>query len=202
MRKIESLIIGCILGVGPILFCLIMIFFIAKTAGVLTDTTGPYLALAALITGLMIDVIFLRRWVRNAYQFNNKILAGIYIFYSVVALGICMGVPLLNFGVGILAGIYITRRLYYTSAEQDTRKASIKKTALFSAAVIMAMCCLTGIWALIGGMIGYRFENPVLSFTFTAPLLVATILAGGLFLSVLQYCLTLASAKLAIKIWK
>jgi hypothetical protein len=179
-----------------------MIFFIAKTAGVLTDTTGPYLALAALITGLMIDVIFLRRWVRNAYQFNNKILAGIYIFYSVVALGICMGVPLLNFGVGILAGIYITRRLYYTSAEQDTRKASIKKTALFSAAVIMAMCCLTGTWALVGGMIGSRFESPIVSFTFTAPLLVATILAGGLFLSALQYCLTLASAKLAIKIWK
>jgi len=202
MRKIESLIIGCILGVGPILFCLIMIFFIAKTAGVLTDTTGPYLALAVLIIGLIIDVIFLKRWVRNAYQFNNKILAAIYIFYSIVALGMCMGVPLLNFGVGILAGVYIARRLYYTNAEQELRKASIKKTALFSAVVMMAMCCLTGTWALIGGMIGYRFENPVLSFTFTAPLLVATILAGGLFLSVLQYCLTRITARLAIKMWK
>ncbi len=200
MRKIESLTIGCILGVGPILFCLITIFFIAKTAGVLTDTTGPYLALAALIIGLIIDVIFLKRWVRNAYQFNNKILAAIYIFYSIVALGMCMGVPILNFGVGILAGIYIARRLYYTHAEQDVCKASIKKTALFSAAVMMAMCCLTGMWALIGGMIGSRFESPIVSFTFTIPILIAIVLAGGLFLSVLQYGLTYITAKLAMKI--
>jgi hypothetical protein len=200
MRKIESFIIGCILGVGPILFCLIAVFLTADMTSLLTDNTGPWLALAALITGMVIDVIFLKRWVRNAYQCNNKILAAIYIFYSIVALGMCMGVPLLNFGVGILAGIYIARRLHHTRAEQDARKASIKKTALFSAGVMMAMCCLTGTWALIGGMIGYHFESPVVSFTFTAPLLIATILSGGLFLSALQYGLTYITAKLAIKI--
>lgn len=200
MRKIEFFIIGCILGVGPILFCLMAIFFIANITGLLTDNTGPWLALTALITGMVIDVIFLKKWVRNAYQCNNKILAAIYIFYSIVALGMCMGVPLLNFGVGILAGIYIARRLHHTYAEQDVRKASIKKTAKFSAGVMMAMCCLTGMWALIGGMIGYHFESPIVSFTFTAPLLIATILAGGLFLSVLQYGLTYITAKLAIKI--
>ncbi len=201
MRKIESFIIGCILGVGPILFCLMAIIFTTHIAGLLTDNTGPWLVLTALIAGVVIDVIFLKKWVRNIYQYSNKILAAIYIFYSIVALGMCMGVPLLNFGVGILAGIYIARRLHHTYAEQDVRKTSIKKTAKFSAGVMMTMCCLTGTWALIGGMIGYHFENPVVSFTFTAPLLIATILAGGLFLSALQYGLTRITARLAIKIY-
>jgi hypothetical protein len=202
MRKFEAFIIGCILGAGPILFCLVAFFFIAKTAGFLTDTTGPYLALAALVTGLVIDMIFLGRWVRNAYRFNNKILAAIYIYYSVGALGMCMGVPLLNFGVGILGGIYTARRLYYTHAEHEVCKASIKKTAMFSAKVMMAMCCLTGTWALFGGMIGYRFESPMVSFTFTAPILIGIVLSGGLFLSAVQYWLTRATARLTMKMWK
>jgi hypothetical protein len=199
MRKIESFIIGFILGLGPILFCLIVIVLTASIAGFLTDNTGPYLALTALLTGLTIDVIFLKTWIKNIYHFNIKIPATIYIFYSFVALAMGMGVPLFNFGVGILSGIYIARRLYYTHAEQEVCNTSIKKTALFSAKVMMAMCCLTGTWALIGGMIGYRFESPIVSFTFTIPILIGIVLSGGLFLSVLQYGLTCAAARLTVK---
>ena len=131
---------------------------------------------------------------------NGFVLAAIYIFYSVGVLGFCMGVPILNFGVGILAGIYTARKMHHTNAGEKEARHNIKKTAGFSAIVMMLMCCLTGFWALIGGMIGYRFETPILSFTFTAAILIGIILTGGLILSLLQYWLTAKAAKIVHRI--
>ena len=127
-------------------------------------------------------------------------LVAIYIFYSIGVLGFCMGVPILNFGVGILAGIYTTRQAFYTNAEEWELRQNIKKVALFSAIVMLMMCCLTGTWALVGGMIGSKLESPLLSFTFTVPILVGIVLTGGLILSLLQYWLTSKAAKIVVKL--
>lgn len=202
MTKIEAFIIGCILGAVPILFCLIVLFTVCLSAELLTDETGPYLALAALGAGVVIDVVFLKKWVKKAYQINNKLLAALYIFYSIGVLGFCMGVPILNFAAGILAGIYTARKMYHLNAGEKECNQNIKKTAVFSAVVMAMMCCLTGTWALIGGMIGSRFESPALSFTFTAPIIIAMVLTGGLILSLLQYWLTSKTAKLATRLWR
>ena len=59
------------------------------------------------------------------------------------------------------------------------------------------MCCLITLWAIAGEMIGYRVETPVLSFTFTVPVFVAVVLAGGLALVLLQYWQTIIAAKLS-----
>ena len=190
MRKIESFLICCVLAPVPILFCLMVVVGASWFTELLTDETGPYLGLAALAAGIIISIVFLKRLVKNAYRINNFTLAAIYLFYSVGALGFCMGVPILNFGVGILAGIYTARKMHHTNAGEKECRHNIKKTAGFSAVVMMLMCCLTGFWALIGGMIGSSFETPILSFTFTAPVIIALVLTGGLILSALQYWLT------------
>lgn len=202
MTKIEAFIIGCILGAVPILFCLVVVVIVWWFAELLTDENGPYLALAALGTGVVIDVVFLKKWVKKAYQINNKLLAAFYIFYSIGVLGFCMGVPILNFAAGILAGIYTARKMYHLNAGEKERNQNIRKTAVFSAVVMAMMCCLTGTWALIGGMVGSRFESSALSFTFTAPIIIAMVLTGGLILSLLQYWLTGKTAKIATRLWK
>ena len=63
--------------------------------------------------------------------------------------------------------------------------------------VLALMCCLITLWAIAGEMIGYRFETPVLSFTFTVPVFVAVVVAGGAALVLLQYWLTIIAAKLS-----
>ena len=158
------------------------------------------MALAGLAVGIILDAVFLRRPIKKAYRINNKILIALYIFYSIGALGFCMGVPILNFGVGIVAGFYTARKMQCTKAGQIQRNRNIKRTAIFSAIVMMLMCCLTGTWALVGGMIGYRFETPILSFTFTVPAIVGMVLTGGLILSLLQYWLTSKAAKIVVKL--
>jgi len=102
--KIESFIIGCILGAVPVMFCFVTAWFVS--AVLLDEKVVPTVALSGLGVGMVIDIAFLKRWIKKAYQLSNKVLIAIYIFYSIGVLGFCMGVPILNFGLRILAGIY------------------------------------------------------------------------------------------------
>jgi len=198
MNKTESVILGMFFGVGPIVFCFLATMV---TASIFwgKEALGPW-ALWSLVPGVIIDILFLKKWVRNAYRMNNKILAGIYLFYSVVALGMGMGLPVLNFVLGIMAGIYSARRTHFAGADQQSRNQVFKKTAVFCAAVMAVMCCLITLWAIAGKMIGYRFETSFLSFTLTVPIFFAVVLIGGAVLVLLQYRLTLTAAKITIKL--
>jgi hypothetical protein len=201
VSKVESFIVGMVLGPVPVLLCLAVLVSIWFFTGLLTDETGPYLGLSALAIGIIIDCFFLKGWVRSAYQINNKVLAAIYIFYSIGVFGFCMGIPILNFPVGMMAGIYTARKMYYTKASREESNRNIKRTSVFTAVVMVLICCLLTLWAIAGQMIGYRLETPVLSFTFTAPVFFGVVFAGGAALVLLQYWLTSRTAKIALRFW-
>ncbi len=199
MRKIEAVVLGMLFGAVPVILCLLLVVIIGLSADWTGDEFGPY-ALAALGAGLVINIIFLKKWVKAAYRLNNKFLGAIYVFYSIGALGFGMGVPIFNFAVGLTAGVYTARKMHHIQADDDERGRNIKKTARFTAVVLMAMCCLTGFWAIIGGLVGARFELPVLSFTFTGPIIIGCVIFGGLILCTLQYWLATAAAKITLKL--
>jgi len=199
MGKIETLILGMFFGLVPIVFC-----FLATvvTASVLfgTKVLGPW-ALWSLVPAGIIDILFLTRWVRNAYRMNPRILAAIYIFYSIVALGMGMGLPIFNFVLGIMAGVFIARKMHHQQSDEQRSKKAFKKTAVFAATVMVLICCLITLLAIAGKMIGYRVETPYLSLTFTVPIFTLVVLTGGAVLVILQYFLTHISAKITIKLW-
>ena len=185
-------------GFVPIVFCFLATMVIASIFFG-KEALGPWV-LWSLVPAIIIDVLFLKKWVRKAYLINNKVLAGIYLFYSVVALGMGMGLPILNLALGTVAGVYAARKMHFTGADEGRRKQAFKKTAVFSALVMVFMCCLITLWAIAGKMIGARVETPLLSFTFTVPIFTAVVLTGGTILVLLQYWLTLTAAKITIKL--
>jgi hypothetical protein len=142
----------------------------------------------------------MKRWIRNAYQMSKKVLVPIYLFYSVVALGMGMGVPIFNFALGIAAGLYIARKMQLAGVNEEIRKRNFKRMAVFCAAVMVFICCLITLWAIAGQMIGYRFEMAWLSLTFTVPIFFAIVLTGGAVLVLLQYWLTSITAWLTFKL--
>lgn len=187
-------------GMVPVVFCMLATIVIASIFfGV--EALGPW-TLCSLVPASIIDIIFLKRWVRNTYRMNNKILAAIYIFYSVIILGMQMGLPVLNFVLGIMAGVYIARKMHLAGADEQRRNLAFRRTAIFTAAAMVIVCCLITLWAIAGEMIGYRVETPYLSFTFTVPIFSLAVLSGGAVLVLLQYFLTLISTKITCKIWE
>ena len=198
VSKIEALILGIFFGLLPLIFCLLTAVI---GAGILFGTQVlEAWALWSLVPGVIIDIIFLRKWVRNAYQMNTKILAAIYFYYSIVALGMGMGVPIFNFALCIAAGVYAARREHFTGADEEARKRAFKRTAVFCAAVMVFICCLITLWAIAGEMIGYRVETPLFSFTFTVPVFSAFVLSGGAVLVLLHYCLTGVTARVTFRL--
>ena len=199
MGKIESLILGMFFGFVPIVFCFLATMV---TASIFfgKEALGPWV-LWSLVPGAVLDVVFLKRWVGRAYQINSKVLAGIYLFYSVVALGMGMGLPILNFVLGILAGVYIARKMHFLGSDEQSRNQAFRKTAMFCAVVMAFMCCLMTLLGIVGKVPGSKFETPLLSFTFTVPIFFAVVLTGGAVLVLLQYWLTTISAKITLKLW-
>ena len=148
---------------------------------------------------MLIDIFSLIGWVKKAYEFGSIVLAFGYIFYSIIAWGMGMGVPLLNFGVGVSAGVFIALKLS-NSADEHERKQKIKKCAFFTAAVLIFVCCLSGFWAIIGGLPGSEFEIGAISFDFTVTIIITLTLAGGFVLALLQYWLTKAAAATTLRL--
>ncbi|MHC4456417.1 MAG: hypothetical protein ACYS0I_04860 [Planctomycetota bacterium] len=104
MSKIESVILGMFFGLLPAVFCFLMTGLVTAILYEPEDF-GPWI-LWSLVPGVIIGVIFAIKLTKKAYQISNKVLAAFYVFYSVVALSMGMGVPLLNFALGIAAGVY------------------------------------------------------------------------------------------------
>ncbi|MHC4545681.1 MAG: hypothetical protein ACYTDW_17850 [Planctomycetota bacterium] len=198
LRLIETLALASFFGLIPLVICLVgTVLFAGMVFG--TEVLEAW-ALWSLLPGVAIDVVFLKKWVRNAYKINSKILAAIYIFYSVIAIGMCMGIPIFHFAMCIAAGLYIARKMHFIGADEQMRKQAFKRMAVFCAAVMVLICCLMALWAIAGQMIGYRFETPWLSFTFTVPVFFSVVLAGGAALVLLQYQLTMITASLTFKL--
>ena len=198
LRIIEVLILGMFFGLMPLVICLVgTVFFAGIVFG--TEVLEAW-ALWSLVPGVAIDIVFLKKWVRNAYKINSKILAAIYIFYSVIAIGMCMGMPIFHFVIGTAAGVYAARKIHFAGANEQTCRLAFKRMAVFCGAVMALICCLVTLWAIAGQMIGYKLDTPLLSFTFTVPIFFAVVLTGGATLVLLQYWLTRAAAKVTFKL--
>lgn len=198
LRIIESILLALFFGFLPVLVFVAAAGFL--NVMFLEEKGIAYWALGGLGIGLIIDCFFVKDWITKAYQMNSKGLAAIYLFYSVLAIGMGMGMPVLNLALGIAAGVYSARKMHYIGADEESRHRDFKKMAVFCAAAMVMVCCLMALWAAVGGMIGSRFETPIVSFTFTLPVFLAVLITGGAALVLLQYCLTMAAAKATFRL--
>ena len=196
LRGVECIILAAFFGFVPVLFFLLITIVIAS-ALFGTKSLGPW-TLLSFVPAVVIDVLLLKKLVKGAYQMSGKALASVYLFYSIVGLGMCMGIPLVSFTLGIAAGLYAARRMQLLQADEYTSKQYFRKTALFSASVMTLMCCLITLWVIAGELVGSEVETPVLSFTMTLPVFAAIVLTGGAILVMLQYFVTRLAAKLML----
>ena len=66
--------------------------------------------------------------------------------------------------------------------------------------MLIFVCCLSGFWAIIGGLVGSEFAIGAISFNFTVTIIIALTLGGGFVLAFLQYWLTRAAAAITLRL--
>ena len=158
--------------------------------------------LSGLILGLLLDIFFLKKWVKSAYQIRLLILVLIYLFYSVGIFGFLMGFPLFNLFMGPLAGFYSGRRLLHAGLNIQQAKKIFALVNLFTA-FVLAMACLaalilaaseTTLAGNINGMFAGMFN---LHTNFSNQSIIGFSIFAGIVLVVMEYLATGAAAKFA-----
>jgi len=189
LSKFDKIFLGTIFGfIPPILLLLlggwISILFVAENKIIMFLISG-------FIFGIFIDVLFLRKWINIGYKLNNYILIVIYIFYSICIFGFFMGVPVVNIFMGVIAGIYIARRIINRKLEKREIKNKVMITSIFSAIIILFFSISSAYLALKDPYTAANLEGMFnLSINVTLEMIIGLIIVGGLLFVLFQYLIT------------
>jgi hypothetical protein len=157
-----------------------------------------YFALGGFLLGVLVDMVFLRRWTRNALRAPLLWPILVYLFYSAGMFGFFMGVPALNVVMGPLGGYYMGMHLRAKNAQKDDVERKAKQTSFFAALVLAVACAAALVIASLDPSLAANISG---MFALTEPINKTTILtlstAAGAGLVVLEYAITRASVKFA-----
>lgn len=143
--------------------------------------------IAGAAAGIVLDVIFLDKLVKRFYHFNPIVLVVIYIIYSVGFFGFFMGVPVFNTALGIIAGLYVGRKMRVSGQNKERYKTEIKKAMIFSSIILLLICIASAYLALTDPYTKGNLEGMFkLNFELTDTIIWAVIILGGLGLLALQ----------------
>jgi len=197
VSKLESILIGIALRVLCPLLVIVLFWWSAAAIFKyqiipITERTIAIAAVAGLVVGIILDILYARKWIPRFYVLDLKLMALVYFFCSAIAAAFCMGLPVGNVLLGILAGMYIGRRLHYSNQGVELFPRQIKRVGIFTAMV-------TGIWTVSIGLLALnepiviRLSAELLGITrdILASLIgVMLVLVFGAVLMILQYWCT------------
>ena len=142
INKLENIFLALVFGgIAPI-FCFLAGWWGAYLLA--PESQIPIFMLAGLGLGIIIDLLFLGKWIKLAYRIHHIILIAIYLFYSVGIFGFFMGVPVFNMVMGPLAGFYTGRRLGQEKVNSEEKERAIHWIGLFTA-FVLAVACLAAL---------------------------------------------------------
>jgi hypothetical protein len=157
-----------------------------------------FFALGGLMLGLLIDILFLRRWVRKAYSLPVGWFVVFYLFYSVCMFGFFMGMPILNVLIGLVGGYYVGLCLRSANKDKAEVEQAAKRTALFAAGVMAVVCLASWMLAFLEPTIAANVQGMLkLEQALSRERILAYSAFGGVGLVIVEYFLTRWMVKFA-----
>lgn len=185
-KRINGLIIGSIFPLSLGLLSVTIWMLLDKTE------SRPLLYLAiGLLIGLLIDLKFLKGWIRQRFHLPIWIIALIYLVYNVFVYGFFMGLPVFNIFLGLLAGYYFGNRICFNKIESEKHPKLINKVSMFAGLIMTLVCVSSGFLALMDFGAAGMIENVLgLNFEVTNSMMWGIVLIGGLILILINILLT------------
>jgi len=201
MKRLEKIITSLIIGGAfPLFFGLLSVivwFYLDR----LENRVVIYL-LTGLFLGFIIDLRFLKRWIKQRFDLPLGFIAGIYIFYNICLYGFFMGFPIFNVCMGLIAGTYVGNRICSNKIQSERRSELINRVSLFTGLIMAFICISSGIIGLTDKTIGENIRGMFgLNFEITKTMILAIIIVGGLGLIFTQYFITKLTIKKTIQFY-
>lgn len=152
MSKLESRIVGLFVGITCPLLTFVACWWTTAALNLyafpLPESVIKVAAFAGFGLGCVLDLVFLRRWVRNFYTANLWLMVAVYLCLCVVAVGFFMGVPVGTLALGIAAGVYVGRRERHHQVDGARVTIALRRVAVLAASVTAATALPIGILAM------------------------------------------------------
>ncbi len=157
-------------------------------------------ALGGLVLGMIVDVIFLKKWVTGVFEMDHKLWMAMYFFYALCIFTFFMGVPVFNVALGIPAGIFIGRKLAHGELSTEAEQRLMLRTNLYTTGVMAFICISSAYLALRDPTTAANLEGMLrLTFDVTQGMIIALIVVGGAGLLGLHWWLVERSCRAAKK---
>jgi hypothetical protein len=196
MRRIENAAISIALGAVPVIACFLTGWWIAIP--LLPESRIFASALLGLALGILVDVVFLKSWVRRAFSLKTWVWKAVYVFYSVGMLGFFMGVPVFNAILALPAGIFVGRWLAHTGADSARSRQVAWKAAAFTTSILGLVCLASASIALASRSTGSDLQGMLgLPFEVTSAMILGVSVVGGATILAIDWWLTVRSVESA-----
>jgi lipid-A-disaccharide synthase-like uncharacterized protein len=186
----EKFIFGLLIGCT----CPILLGMLAIVAWLYLDRNEAHALICLLVgisLGVIIDVMYLKMWIRKRYELPIGFIVGIYLFYNVCVFGFFMGFPVFNLLAGIPAGYYAGKRISHKSTPIGKHPERILQVGGFTTLVMALICVSSACIALIGNGVGHEVQSMLrLDREVTQPMIWGIIIVGGTLLICLEYVIT------------
>ncbi len=196
--KIENAILGLTLGAVPVVACFLAAWW--TSIPLVPESRVFQCALAGLFMGMLVDVVFLRGWIRRAYSMKTWLWMAVYVFYSIGLLGFFMGVPVFNVALAVPAGIFVGRCLVQRGADADRMKKAARQAAIFTTSILGVVCLTSATLALLSSSTASDLQGMLgLPFQVTPTMILALILGGGAAILALDWWFTIRAVERAYR---
>lgn len=157
LNKREYAIIGALIGLSIPFFGFVLFWWSAASLKILrianiSDSAIGMTAVVGLCTGILINILFMKKLMPRFYILNTALCVLIYLFCSLMAVAFFMGIPIGNLVLGMLAGVYIGRKNKHLDKNDSQMRSASKRVGVFTAMV-------TGVEALAIGVLAIREES-------------------------------------------
>jgi hypothetical protein len=157
----------------------------------LSERNMPYLFFAGLVTGIIFDIISVRRMLSVMFDIPFRTFAVFYIFCSIFLYGMFMGMPVPELVMGIAAGYYWGRRFIVKGTALPEREKMIRMVPRFTSLMMILICISSAFIALREKTIGEELQGMLkLGFVPGKGLIIGGIIIGGSALIIIQYFIT------------
>jgi hypothetical protein len=189
VRRVERWVMALVVGAVPPMIGLLAgwwgtFAFLPERGVAIAGATG-------LAAGLLLDALYLGRWIRRAQDAPMWFWGAGYVIYSIGAFGFFMGVPAFNLLLALPAGFLLGGRLARQHAPRDQAQRTARSASAFTTAVLAAACAASAWLALSDPFTAGNLEGMLgLGFQVTRPMVLGLILLGGSALLAAEWWLT------------
>ncbi|MDA3892581.1 MAG: hypothetical protein PF517_13030 [Salinivirgaceae bacterium] len=156
------------------------------------------------IGGLLIGL-----WLNNElilpfqfYRIRKRYLGIIYFFFSIAFMGVFMGIPAFNLLLGALAGNYLSIRVISNYRQERSIKKNLRQGAFYTSLILFIITALSGLIAISDIENSIQLATQIIKIPLNKDLFVGLIIVGGIAIVLLQYVITLFTAKTMLQLWK